>query len=349
MSDTRWYVESWSTTDGLAFASERTDDGTVVNVVFLAPPYWSPVAVANVATAWAAHRASFQRGFFDAEGENEIAFESLSEIREVLRRAYLASGYGTFPSGEGGEGGEGGEITPLPGGDGGDGGGGFNEVAERLSLVVDADSRHSLADSLQTFYRHEAANSEMPPTLVHYLSSQSQQAARRAEMGGKAERHFFAALTRASFYVFGDYIYDPPYPWRWWAMHRTNPSSILTMIFRMPIRRHNGRVETLGDHLALAASSREYLRSIRRPADLLPLFLGALFICAANDDVSWHGGPLRPDVVDEACRWLAANVPGVIGDDHPASAPLEQFITTMRDEGPAAVRPRADLHTAVAT
>jgi hypothetical protein len=345
MSNTRWYMESWSVTDGLAFASERTEDGTVVNVVFLAPPYWSPVAVANVSTAWAAHRASFQRGFFDAEGENEIAFASLAEIREALRRAYLASGYGTFPSGEGGEGGE---IAPLPGGDGGEGGGRFNEIAERLSSVVDADSRQALADSLQTFYRREAASSEMPASLARYVSSQTQQAARLAEMGGKAERHFFAALTRASVYVLGDYSYEPPYPWWWWTMHRTNPSSILTMIFRMPIRRHNGRVEMLGDHLALAASSRAYLSSIRRPADLLPLFLGALFISAAND-VPWYGVPLRQDMVDEACRWLAANVPGVIRDDHPASALLEQFVITMRDEGPAAVRPSAHLSAAIAT
>ena len=346
MSETRWYVESWSVTDGLAFASERTDDGTVVNVVFLAPPYWSPVAVANVSTAWAAHRASFQRGFFDAEGENEIAFVSLAEIREVMRRAYLASGYGTFPTGEGGEGGE---IAPLPEGGGGEGGGGFGEVAEQLSSVVNAHSRHALAHSLQTFYRHEAASSEMPDTLLRYVYAQVEQAARRAETGGKPERHFLGALTRASFNAFGDYVDRPPYPWRWWMMHRTNPSSVLMMIFRMPIQRHNGRVETLGDHLALAASSREYLRSIRRPADLLPLFLGAVFICAGYDDAPWYRGPIRQDVIDDACRWLAANVPGVIRGDHPASAPLERFVTTMREEGPAAVRPRANLHAAIAT
>ena len=81
----------------------------------------------------------------------------------------------------------------------------------------------------------------------------------------------------------------------------------------------------------------------------MPLLLGALFICAANNEVSWYGGPLHQDVLDEACRWLAANVPGVIRDDHLASYPLEQFVTTMRDKGPAAVRPSAPLYAAVAT
>lgn len=167
MSNTRWYVESWFVTDGLAFASERTDAGTIVNVVFLAPPYWSPVAVANVSTAWAAHRASFQHGFFDAEGENEIGFASLAEIREVLRRAYLASGYGTFPTGEDGEGGE---IAPLPGGDGGEGGGGFDEVAARcraLSMPI-----HGMRLRIRS-KRSIAMSLEAPPCRICSCSTQA--------------------------------------------------------------------------------------------------------------------------------------------------------------------------------
>src|SRR5437764_2406552 len=91
-----WYVESWSVLDGLVFASERDTSGETVNTVFLAPPYWSPVAVANLSTAWAASRMGFQDRLCDAGGD-DIRFDTLDEIRELARRGFLNGGYGFLP------------------------------------------------------------------------------------------------------------------------------------------------------------------------------------------------------------------------------------------------------------
>lgn len=92
-----WYIDSWSVFDGLAFASQRPADSIDADAtVFLSVPDLEPVPMGRMSTALRAQRASFQDGFRDAEG-NEIPFDSLDQIREVVRRAYLGGGLGPAP------------------------------------------------------------------------------------------------------------------------------------------------------------------------------------------------------------------------------------------------------------
>ncbi len=103
MAAARWYFETWSPQDGIAFAVKRHHSAPGVAqpepsllAVALEPPHWSPVEV-SPATARRAERGSFQVGFFDTVGQ-EIGFDSLNELIEVVRQAYVGSGGG--PSNE---------------------------------------------------------------------------------------------------------------------------------------------------------------------------------------------------------------------------------------------------------
>src|SRR5262249_23162254 len=95
-----WYVDSWCVLDGLAFASLREprafDDDALApaeTTVVIGPPEWRAVSIARVTTAVCAARGRFQESVFDDDGY-EIEFDSLEDIREVVKRAYLAGGLG---------------------------------------------------------------------------------------------------------------------------------------------------------------------------------------------------------------------------------------------------------------
>lgn len=87
-SRSEWRIESWSVLDGIAFASEWAEESELTVTVVVSPPDWSVVTIANRSTALLAARGPFQEGFFTEEGE-EIAFDSLDEVIELVRRAYL--------------------------------------------------------------------------------------------------------------------------------------------------------------------------------------------------------------------------------------------------------------------
>ncbi|MFN7983033.1 MAG: hypothetical protein U0Q11_14340 [Vicinamibacterales bacterium] len=89
--DDNWFIDAWSVMDGYAFASRRTSDSLQADAVFfVGPPYFEPEPVASLATALAATRAHFQEGF-RIEGQ-EVAFASLGDVVEAVRRAYRAGG-----------------------------------------------------------------------------------------------------------------------------------------------------------------------------------------------------------------------------------------------------------------
>lgn len=89
-----WYFDSWAVKDGLAFASERTAEQiTSASTVFLSVPDLEPVPIGRISTALRATRSNFQDGFRNQEGD-EVGFDNLDQVREVIRRAYLASGLG---------------------------------------------------------------------------------------------------------------------------------------------------------------------------------------------------------------------------------------------------------------
>ena len=94
-----WHIDAWNVVGGQAFASfrEREDEGKktgrVEGGVFLGAPYFEPEWTGNPSTALAAARAAFQPGFWNDDGA-EVSFASIEEVRELVRRAYIAGGGG---------------------------------------------------------------------------------------------------------------------------------------------------------------------------------------------------------------------------------------------------------------
>ena len=87
-----WYIDSWAVLDGIAFASLRQPNSIKADAtVFLSVPDLEPVPVGRISTALRAQRNCFQDRFCDEQG-NEFAFETLPQVQETIRRAYLAGG-----------------------------------------------------------------------------------------------------------------------------------------------------------------------------------------------------------------------------------------------------------------
>ena len=89
-----WRVDAWAVEDGKAFVSRREPDSIdAQSTVFMSVPDLEPVPVGRISTALRATRSGFQSGLRDEDGV-EIAFDSLGEVRSLVRRAYLGSGLG---------------------------------------------------------------------------------------------------------------------------------------------------------------------------------------------------------------------------------------------------------------
>jgi len=90
-----WHVDAWSVRDGIAFASYRSHEAisTATSSVFIGVPGLDVVPLGSVSPALWAARASFQDGLHDADGQS-IAFEDLDQVKELVRRGFLAGGLG---------------------------------------------------------------------------------------------------------------------------------------------------------------------------------------------------------------------------------------------------------------
>lgn len=123
--DVAWFVDAWAVRDGAAFASLRRPSLPVgeeaVNTVFLCVPDLEPVPVGRRSTALSATRRHFQDGLRDEDGENEIAFSTVEQVADLVRRGFLGGGLGPdagVPAGPpGGEEGDadGTAAAPAPG------------------------------------------------------------------------------------------------------------------------------------------------------------------------------------------------------------------------------------------
>lgn len=99
-----WRFDAVDLRAGIAFASWRTDifEDPVpaeVTTVHFSPPSFSPEPIANVALALGSTRGSMRTGLL-INGK-EAWFETLEEVSEFLRRAYVASGGGDGADGSG--------------------------------------------------------------------------------------------------------------------------------------------------------------------------------------------------------------------------------------------------------
>ncbi len=94
-----WRIDAWAVRDGAAFASRREEDSLEASsTIFVAVPDLEPVPVGRLSTALGATRRNFQAGLRDAEGR-EIPFADLEQVRELVRRGFLAGGLGPGGSG----------------------------------------------------------------------------------------------------------------------------------------------------------------------------------------------------------------------------------------------------------
>lgn len=99
LKELQWFVDAWAVHDGKLFASHRLDDTSAnylksaESTVFMSVPDLQPVPVGRISTALRATRSGFQDRLRAANGA-EIPFESLEQIRDLVRRGYLGGGLG---------------------------------------------------------------------------------------------------------------------------------------------------------------------------------------------------------------------------------------------------------------
>lgn len=101
-----WYIDSIDVRGGLAFASWRVSDLNYTKIdldrpaVFVSPPLFQPEAVTNRATGFSLARGQAQLGVYLED--NELAFGTIEELTEFVRRAYVGSGGNDPDEGDGG-------------------------------------------------------------------------------------------------------------------------------------------------------------------------------------------------------------------------------------------------------
>ena len=96
----RFRVDAWNAGDGALFVSLRParvdvwseQVGPEVETYLLRAPDFDAVPVAR-ALAYGAVRRGGQEGF-SLDGDQEVAFDTLAQVRELARRAYIASAIG---------------------------------------------------------------------------------------------------------------------------------------------------------------------------------------------------------------------------------------------------------------
>ena len=322
-----WYLDAWAVLDGLAFASDRSKNQiSSDSTVFLSVPDLEPVPVGRISTALRATRAGFQEGFLDADGE-EIGFDTLDQIREVIRRGYLGGGLGPaapLPPPPEAPPPEGDEPRPaLPEGPYIDGGGHYES---RLSMLgrqgrawVDyrdlcvVGPRNALLESLRRgggaagLYPYLRAFGEA--TLVEYAYRNRPTLYQAEQMGvllrwaaflyslglwdgpgDFAEFLVTAGIDPVTRDVLRESIYFLPYSWASWS-DRTYPVAVESLLFEIPcpLRFHwNPRIERLSDKLLLPLVDRQYFAGNRELPEFIPLLLCAMAIVADLPLVHWR-------------------------------------------------------------
>jgi hypothetical protein len=118
--DRAWFIDAWAVHDGKVFASRRPPESTAADAtVFMSVPDLEAVPVGRISTALRATRGGFQEGLRTNDSDlAEIPFDDLRQVRDLVRRGYLAADLG--PGSPGAIAGP----LPLPRPDAGPGAGG---------------------------------------------------------------------------------------------------------------------------------------------------------------------------------------------------------------------------------
>jgi len=327
-----WFFDSWSVLDGLAFASLRDADSIKADdTVFLSVPELEPVPVGRISTALRAERSGFQDGFRDRDGA-EYEFDSLDQIREVIRRGYLAGGLGPVPTpregpppspfrGEP----ETPEPPPMPR----DGGEHYDEEIERLSSATPPFDLSGLSDNklrqplleklfrnaqlLQGYLRafaeatvfdyirtrrpdlhhpHPRATLLMWLRILHALDLWSYEAADRFDMRWLYQ-HFFP-----------DY---EPWDAAYWEKEA---------LFQIPCplrEKWHHSIRSLGHKMFLPLVDRSYYASNNQIPEFIPGLLCAMIAVLTPDLAVARRYPQidQHRLIGRACEWLNSQLPQV--------------------------------------
>lgn len=351
-----WFIDAWAVRDGVAFASLRSEHAIdAVNTVFLSVPSLEPIPVGRISTALRATRGSFQAGFHNFEN-HEIPFDDLIQVRELIRRGYLASGIG--PGGVAAPPGL--EPPPEPGGPGGahyeDAIYGM-ELAGRNWLGADDDPAASLT---QVVPGELAQVAPMVRAFAEATVVEWERALQGWSVeGGPEEQHdlypamrglhhwYWALLSRGVWHDLDELEsfasrHDLPLGrqlsgrarGRWLILgegRRDRSEQELLTMAPCPLHRDwNRRLRRLSDKLFLAMTDSEYFGYNRGYAELAPIALMAML--SVPDD-RYEAVGVEPEVafqdrLRDALEWLAGELP-VVQLPSAADELLNQYARTM--------------------
>lgn len=322
----RWYIDSWSVLDGTAFASLRDPrDWTketlspAETTVVIGPPDWRAVSIARLSTAVSAARGTFQEGVLGENGQ-EIEFDDLEQIRETVRRSYLAGGLGL--------------ETP----------GRAEPIRPELARTVSDDEWRRMKSLLATRDPHQ--RNEFEHQLVKVLSYAGRKTlpplaellTRSTDRGWWAgaetseRRADLAAWTATAWLLQTTQPRRPhdrsfPYAFAGWPAVVTLPlPHRLRLLFRLPAAgAYPGfpTPRTLGDQLLLACASRQCWDALDSFDAFLPLVLCAFVVAAPTPEGMLTDDIFQSELTQEAMRWLTAVI---------APPPLTKRVDSMLEQ-----------------
>jgi hypothetical protein len=327
LKEANWFIDACAVFDGIAFASFRAQDSEPEEIVSLHPPYWTPVPISSLALAGGAARRGFQEGFFSDDGD-EIAFDDLEQVVEIVRRGYLSGGIDPGREMEPG-------LVPPP------------TVAGEPDYPLDIVERFiELYDEEPT-----ALNSLFTEVLrgyndkvKHYAYVMFAEALARAERSGDASAHAMVrawarcttAIPDGAYYIHS-HVWNPV--WNpWLGPDYGFPNNFLWKVaLPVPIGR---RVRTVGDVVMATGCSVEF---VHRALSSHLGTLSFLFAHTVYDSLS------APPVVVGVNSSFAASVvtsilqmlPRRLDRKHAASKAMENLVAQLMDTGGLAVRSAA--------
>jgi hypothetical protein len=361
-----WFIDTWAPRDGIAFASFRGATPTdpeknkdwikgFERTVSLRPPNWEAIDV-RPATSLRAERLTFQRGFFSS-AQTEIEFETLEELVEVLRRAYVASG-GDADGGPGPVDGEPRQPSPLDENE--------NDLSSQLDMLR-KEANVSRASGERTAFRFvqhgkgeacaahliSASHGKLDQALLFVAKETTLLfAARVAEprnerflptfyewlnlmlRGGLIDPYELANSTTWTelrdwlepIYYYGRRSW--PYAWcQSYSQVSGRPSFVLHHAPMPALNFRRSDQERLIDRLLFALASPSVLGGLTRSDELASLLLPACTINAQQDGPwAWrqHPAQRRDGLTRRSLAWLLGELPAPLGNIQAGNA-LDQF------------------------
>lgn len=335
----QWFVDAWAVRDGLAFASYRGRDDIrgAERSVFIAVPNLDAIPVGRASTALWATRANFQDGFVSRETGDEIGFGTLEEVKELVRRGYLAGGIGPGP----GAGGEQAPPSPEPVPNAGDAllETGMQELADRQSWFEGSKdigelvnrviwfSELSRGPAIDDLFEHLRVFAEA--SLAKWAEEIRQNPLFRAPIDDfvrwlytlhacavwRSPRELDGALERIgtpSFLSELDLWAHRPFLFGAWPV-LTALNADEQIIFRVPCPRMpkwHPRIERLSDKLLLATSTIDYFDMNSQLVEFIPSLLAAMATVSHASVQSAHLVPdARRQLLKAALEWLSSQMP----------------------------------------